>query len=232
MWNAISNMIIKAADNMNRGVENATKAGEGSNGQNYQVEDTSAGSEGGGSEGAGTVQTSSQDTGSTTSLASELKGVTSNAKDAISNIGNNGGGADKSENSTDDDEKKNATAPIGGVANMPTPTTSDERLKNIFGDNEDIIKIFSKIDAIQFTYNDKAKEVHPGEENGVDDDLHLGVKAQDLEKNPLTASAVSEDASGYKQVNTSELTMANSAVISELCKRLEIIEKVLGIKVV
>ena len=229
MWNAISNMIIKAADNMNRGVENATKAGEGSNGQNYQVEDTSAGSEGGGTEGAGTVQTSAQDTGSTTSLASELKGVSSNAKDAISNIGNNGGGADKSENSTDDDEKKN---PIGGVANMPTPTTSDERLKNIFGDNEDIINIFSKIDAIQFTYNDKAKEVHPGEENGVDDDLHLGVKAQDLEKNPLTASTVSEDASGYKQVNTSELTMANSAVISELCKRLEIIEKVLGIKVV
>jgi hypothetical protein len=28
------------------------------------------------------------------------------------------------------------------------------------------------------------------------------------------------------------LTMANSAVISEICKRIEIIEKVLGIKVV
>lgn len=110
--------------------------------------------------------------------------------------------------------------------------SSDERLKNIFGDNEDIIKVFSKINAIEFKYNDKAKEIPGGEEKGIDEDLHLGIKAQDLEKNPLTASAVSEDESGNKIVDTKELTMANSAVISEICKRLETIEKVLGIKVV
>lgn len=114
----------------------------------------------------------------------------------------------------------------------PWYKTSDERLKNIFGDNEDAIKAFAKIDSIQFVYNNKAKEIHPGEENGVDSDVHYGVKAQDLEKNPLTASAVSEDASGYKQVDPAELTMANSAVISDICKRLLMIEKVLGIKVV
>ena len=113
---------------------------------------------------------------------------------------------------------------------MPKP--SDERLKNIFGEDEDAIKCFAKINAIKFTYNDKAKEIHPNEENGVDDDIHFGVKAQDLEKNPLTRSAVSEDASGYKQVDPAELTMANSAVISELCKRIEILEKILGVKVV
>ena len=94
--------------------------------------------------------------------------------------------------------------------------SSDERLKNIFGDNEDIIKIFSKINAIEFKYNDKAHEIAGGEEHGIDNDLHLGIKAQDLEKNPLTESAVSEDANGNKIVDTKELTMANSAVISEI----------------
>ena len=110
--------------------------------------------------------------------------------------------------------------------------SSDERLKNIFGDNEDIIKIFSKINAIEFKYNDKAHDIPGGEEKGIDEDLHLGIKAQDLEKSPLTASAVSEDESGNKIVDTKELTMANSAVLSEICKRLEAIEKVLDIKVV
>ena len=110
--------------------------------------------------------------------------------------------------------------------------SSDERLKNIFGDNEDIIKVFSKINAIEFKYNDKAHDIPSGEEKGIDEDLHLGIKAQDLEKSPLTASAVSEDESGNKIVDTKELTMANSAVLSEICKRLEAIEKVLDIKVV
>ena len=110
--------------------------------------------------------------------------------------------------------------------------SSDERLKNIFGENEDIIKLFSKINAIEFKYNDKAHNIPGGEEKGIDEDLHLGIKAQDLEKSPLTASAVSEDESGNKIVDTKELTMANSAVLSEICKRLEAIEKVLDIKVV
>lgn len=111
-------------------------------------------------------------------------------------------------------------------------SASDERLKNIFGDNEDAIKCFAKIDAIKFTYNDKAKELDPTGEKGVDDDVHYGVKAQDLEENPLTKSAVKEDEQGNKMIDTKELTAANSAVISEICKRLEIIENILGIKVV
>ena len=40
-------------------------------------------------------------------------------------------------------------------------TVSDERLKRIFGDNPDAIEAFAKLDSIQFTYNDKAKEIHP-----------------------------------------------------------------------
>ena len=110
---------------------------------------------------------------------------------------------------------------------------SDERLKNIFGDNEDAIKVFANLDAIKFTYNDKAKEIPDSEESGVDDDIHYGLKAQDLANNPLTESAVSKDPiSDYLKVDTKELTMANTAIISEICKRILIIEKVLRIKVV
>ena len=111
--------------------------------------------------------------------------------------------------------------------------SSDERLKNIFGDNEDAIKVFANLDAIKFTYNDKAKEIPDSEGKGVDDDMHYGLKAQDLAKNPLTESAVKKDPlSDYLEVDTKELTMANTAIISEICKRILILEKVLGIKVV
>ena len=111
--------------------------------------------------------------------------------------------------------------------------SSDERLKNIFGDNEDAIKVFANLNAIKFTYNDKAKEIPDSEGKGVDDDMHYGLKAQDLAKNPLTESAVKKDPlSEYLEVDTKELTMANTAIISEICKRILILEKVLGIKVV
>ena len=63
--------------------------------------------------------------------------------------------------------------------------------------------------------------------------MHYGLKAQDLAKNPLTESAVKKDPlSDYLEVDTKELTMANTAIISEICKRILILEKVLGIKVV
>lgn len=112
-------------------------------------------------------------------------------------------------------------------------TSSDERLKNIFGDDEDAIKVFANLNAIKFTYNDKAKELPDGKDKGVDDDMHYGLKAQELAQNPLTESSVKRDPiSDYLMVDTKELTMANTAIISEICKRILIIEKVLGIKVV
>ncbi len=110
---------------------------------------------------------------------------------------------------------------------------SDERIKNIFGDNEDAIKCFAKINAIKFTYNDKAHDIPGGEEKGIDNDAHYGVKAQELAENPLTESAVKKDPlSDYLTIDIKELTTANTAIISEICKRILIIEKLLGIKVV
>lgn len=165
------------------------------------------------------------------------KGVTSNSSGggmgAMSNMfsgimgasGGAEGGADMGADAGD----------MGDMADAAdgADAASDERLKNIFGDNEDAIKCFARINAIEFTYNDKAKDIPGGEEKGIDDDTHYGVKAQDLAENPLTESAVSKDPiSEYLQVDTKELTMANTAIISEICKRILIIEKVLGIKVV
>ena len=92
------------------------------------------------------------------------------------------------------------------------------------------ISLFSKIHAYDFNYNDKAKELYKNGENNVDDDNHVGVMAQELEVNPATQATVSTDPNtGYKQVNTSELVMVNSAVISELCRRIEALEKKLGV---
>ena len=52
---------------------------------------------------------------------------------------------------------------------------------------------------------------------------------KDLEKNPVTKSAVQE-IGGVKTVDTKEMTMANSAVLAEVCRRLENIEKKLGVE--
>ena len=123
-------------------------------------------------------------------------------------------------------------ADMGDMGDM-ADAASDERLKNIFGDNEDAIKCFAHINAIEFTYNDKAKDIPGGEEKGIDDDTHYGVKAQELAENPLTESAVKRDPiSDYLTVDVKELTTANTAIISEICKRILVIEKILGIKVV
>ena len=220
MWGAIANMIIKASDNINRGVENTTKSGDGNNGQDYQIGDTNTASAGSG------YTPTTQDTSAASSASGGLGNTVKNAAtDALGKIKQ---GSPTENATTETETKEDEKEKVADVA----AEVSDERLKNIFGENEDIIKIFAKIDAIQFTYKDKAHNIPDAEKRGVDDDLHYGIKAQDLEKNPLTASAVVEDDQGNKLVDTKELTTINSAVISEICKRLEIIEKVLGIKVV
>lgn len=116
------------------------------------------------------------------------------------------------------------------VSGSTSKTTSDERLKKIFCGNEDIVKLFGKIQSVDFKYKPEAKEVVPDAENlGVDGDEHIGILAQDLEKNPVTKSAVQE-IGGIKTVDTKEMTMANSAVLAEVCRRLENIEKKLGVE--
>lgn len=113
---------------------------------------------------------------------------------------------------------------IGSALNLD----SDERLKEIYGDSisDRILEDFAKIAAIDFTYNSNARELY-GNTNGVDDKEHTGVKAQDLESQESTKSVVEEDEHGYKTVDTQQLTMTNTAAISELSRRvLELEEKI------
>lgn len=228
MWNAIAQMIIKASDNINRGVENAaTNTGSPAQ-QNYGDVAKSSLGQGGGTGGYQPTQPSE----SKPSLGSGLGGM---AKSVLNTKGGEGtsstsseqlqgGGGTSSIKSTLPEQLQGAT----GSDYMQT-YASDERLKNISGGNQDIIDLFSKINSIEFTYNDKAKKALGNKDSGVDNDRHVGVIAQELASNPITSSAVVQDPqTGYLQVDTKEMTMANSAVLADLCKRVIAIEQALG----
>ena len=101
---------------------------------------------------------------------------------------------------------------------------SDEQLKNKSVFNDDIIDLFSKINAYDFAYTDKAKDLYLGNK-GVDNDEHVGVMAQELQQNPITDSTVVKDENGYLSIDTKELTMADTAVLSDVCKRLLQVEE-------
>ena len=118
-----------------------------------------------------------------------------------------------------------AAAGAAGAAVVP----SDERLKRVCGDDTDLINLFSKIGSYEFNYNDKAKALNPNGENHVDNKRHVGVMAQELEKNPATNAVINTDKNGYKAVDTAQLTLTNTAVLADVCRRLEALEKQLGI---
>ena len=107
--------------------------------------------------------------------------------------------------------------------------SSDARLKRVCGDNADLINLFSKIGSYEFNYTDKAKSLYPNGENHVDGKRHVGVMAQELEKNPATNAVINTDKNGYKTVDTVQLTLTNTAVLADVCRRLEALEKQLGI---
>ena len=117
------------------------------------------------------------------------------------------------------------TSDLAEIAdNVKDEQASDEQLKNKSVFNDDIIDLFSKINAYDFAYTDKAKDLYLGNK-GVDNDEHVGVMAQELQQNPITDSTVAKDENGYLSIDTKELTMADTAVLSDVCKRLLQIEE-------
>lgn len=106
---------------------------------------------------------------------------------------------------------------------------SDERIKRVCGDNADLIDLFSKIGSYEFNYTDKARSLYPNGKNHVDNKRHVGVMAQELEKNPATNAVINTEKNGYKTVDTAQLTLTNTAVLADVCRRLEALEKQLGI---
>lgn len=103
----------------------------------------------------------------------------------------------------------------------------DERIGELFG--KDLIELFSHLNAYEFKYKPEALELYEGTK-GVDDGTNIGVMAQELEKNPITQNAITEDENGYKNIEVGKLAAADTAVLADVCRRLLIIEEKLGIK--
>ena len=126
--------------------------------------------------------------------------------------------------------KAGANAQVDGSIASFTPISptvvSDERLKDIFGE-ETPIDCFAKIHSYEFKYTPQAQEMMQGEDH-VDDKEHLGVMAQELLMNPATSACVIKDTDGFLKVDTAQLTMANTATIAELSRKVQQLEQMLG----
>ena len=126
--------------------------------------------------------------------------------------------------------KAGTNAQIDGSTASFTPISptvvSDERLKDIFGE-ETPIDCFAKIHSYEFKYTPEAQEIMRGR-NHVDDKEHLGVMAQELLMNPATSACVIKDTDGFLKVDTAQLTMANTATIAELSRKVQQLEQMLG----
>lgn len=103
---------------------------------------------------------------------------------------------------------------------------SDENLKEVNPDI-DILDDYSKIEAYAYRYNNKAHQLY-GNEKAVDDELHVGPMAQELASTKSTKAAVDKNADGYEEVDIRKLTLSNTAAISELVRKVESLEKMLG----
>lgn len=127
-------------------------------------------------------------------------------------------------------KKSGANAQVNGSVASFTPITStvvsDERLKDIFGE-ETPIDCFAKIHSYEFKYTPQAQEMMQGKDH-VDDKEHLGVMAQELLANPATSACVIKDTDGFLKVDTAQLTMANTATIAELSRKVQKLEEMLG----
>lgn len=98
---------------------------------------------------------------------------------------------------------------------------SDERCKELFG-STDILDAIADIGSYRFRYKEGADKIEP---NADPNRERVGILAQDLQKNPaISESVVEQDPSGYLTVNTKELTTNNTALISELARRLILLE--------
>ena len=113
------------------------------------------------------------------------------------------------------------------AASGATSAVSDVTLKELYGDSIDdkIIENFAKISAIDFTYNDEAKEKYGDGEKGVDNQEHIGVTAQELEANDATKGTVTQNENGDLEVDTRHLAFADTAAIAELSRRVLALEE-------
>jgi len=103
---------------------------------------------------------------------------------------------------------------------------SDERMKEIVDDAQNrygsLSKMIEGIDNYVYEYTDEAQNAYPGEADGKE---HIGVIAQELESNPVTAGSVVTDENGIKHVDTKELTLEQMAIIADMARRISTLEE-------
>lgn len=146
----------------------------------------------------------------------------------IGKMGSIIGGAKKNGSETESSASDTDKATTDTAEKSANGGKSDENLKDlsdVLGMDSDIaLRWMSEIKPISFTYTPEAQRLYTGENKGVDDKQHFGVKAQDLEKNPMTAATVSTDEKGFKEVDTRHLAFADTAMISILSEKVQQLE--------
>ena len=205
MWGAIVQAIDHAMGRMNEGMGSGIKV---------------AASQGGGGSGAAMAKPASG-----ANLASAVKDIAGLTKDKSSEDKATEEAAKEAEKATEANKEatEEATEEVAEDGNI----ISDCRLKELFG-TDDIVELFSHINSYEFKYTPKALRLYNGTK-GVDEGTNIGVMAQELEENPVTANMIVEDENGYKNIETNKLAATEAAVLADVCKRLIAIEEKLGI---
>ena len=205
MWGAIVQAIDHAMGRMNEGMGSGIKVAESQNG-------------GGG--GAAMAKPASG-----ANLASAVKSIAGLTKDKSSEDKATEEATEEAEKATEANKEatKEATEEVAEDGNI----ISDCRLKELFG-TDDIVELFSHINSYEFKYTPKALRLYNGTK-GVDEGTNIGVMAQELEENPVTANMIVEDENGYKNIETNKLAATEAAVLADVCKRLIAIEEKLGL---
>lgn len=204
MWGAIVQAIDHAMGRMNEGMGSGIKVAE---------------AQSGGGSGAAMSKPASG-----ANLASAAKNIVSLTKDKSSEDKAAEEAAEEAEKAKEATEE--ATKEVAEDAE-DDKVISDCRLKELFG-TDDIVELFSHINSYEFKYTPKALRLYNGTK-GVDDGTNIGVMAQELEENPVTANMVVEDENGYKNIQTDKLAATDAAVLADVCKRLIAIEEKLGL---
>ena len=107
-------------------------------------------------------------------------------------------------------------------------TASDENLKDVKESGLKAMDCYRNIGSYLFKYKPEIVAEHNGE-YGINDDTHVGILAQEVEENIPGVVKEDEDL-GYKTVDARHLTMANTAAIGEMVRKIDKIYEALGIK--
>lgn len=159
-----------------------------------------------------TIQSSNETSNNSLNTFQDIeKAKTDNSDKMVSKLGEAIAEATKSDNSTTENDTFTAL--------------SDERCKELFGADCNLLSVIADLDEYVYKYKESAKNNPDLEGKGADDGIFVGPMAQDLASNPITADCVNEDPeSGFLMVDTKHLSLTEMSLISMLAKRVEALE--------